>query len=77
MKCKFNKRKYVSNLEVKVRDHVILQVTQFKYLGSIIQNDREIEGDVNHQIQVGWLKWISASDVLCDANVLLKLKEKF
>lgn len=36
-----------------------------------------IEGNVNHRIQVVWLKWIRASSVLCDTNVLLKLKEKF
>lgn len=47
MECKFNKRRRVSNLEVKVGDHIILQVTQFKYFGFIIQNDRGIKLDVN------------------------------
>lgn len=56
MKYKFNKRRSVSNLEVKVGDHVIHQVTRFIYLGSVIQNDGEIEGDVNHQIQADRLK---------------------
>lgn len=32
----------VFNLEVKVRDHIIPQVTRLKYLGSVIQNDGEI-----------------------------------
>lgn len=40
MECKFNKRKIVYNLEMKN----CLQVTPFKYLGSIIQND----GKINH-----------------------------
>lgn len=53
MRCKFNKKRSVSNLEVKVGDHIIPQVTQFKYLGFVIQNDGEIEGDVNNRIQVG------------------------
>jgi len=30
-------------------------VTRFKYLESIVPNDGEIKGDVNHWIQVGWL----------------------
>jgi len=64
-------------LEVKVRDHVIPQVTWFKYLGSIVQNDGEIEADVSHRIQVGWLNWRRASGVLCDKKVPLKLKGKF
>ena len=33
----------------------------FKYLGSIIQKDREIDGDVNHRIKARWLKWRSAT----------------
>ena len=30
--------------------------SHFKYLGSIIQKDGEIDSDVNHRIQAGWLK---------------------
>jgi len=64
-------------LEVKVGDHIIPQVTRFKYLGFIVQNDGEIEADVSHRIQAGWLKWRRASGVLCDKKVPLKLKGKF
>ncbi|KAH1263123.1 putative serine/threonine-protein kinase abkB [Glycine max] len=77
MECKFNKRRRVSNSEVKIGDHIIPQVTRFKYLGSVIQDDGEIDGDVNHRIQAGWMKWRKASGVLCDAKVPIKLKEKF
>jgi hypothetical protein len=42
-----------------------------------VQNDGEIEADVNHQIQVGWLKWKRASGLLCGMKVPLKLKGKF
>jgi len=49
----------------------------FKYLGSIIQNDGEINNDVNHRIQTSWLKWRSATGVLCDRNIPLWLKGKF
>lgn len=47
-----------------------------KYLGSVTQNDGEIEDDVNHRIQVGWLKLRMSSGVLCDKKVPLKRKEK-
>ncbi|KAH1199054.1 hypothetical protein GmHk_18G052502 [Glycine max] len=40
-------------------------------------DDGEIEGDVNHRIQAGWMKWRKASGVLCDAKVPIKLKGKF
>ena len=51
--------------------------SHFKYLGSIIQKDGEIDSDVNHRIQAGWLKWRSATGILCDRNILLRLKESF
>ena len=49
----------------------------FKYLGSIIQKDGEIDSDVNQRIQAGWLKWRSATGVSCDRNIPLWLKGKF
>jgi len=48
MECNFGKRRSISNLEVKGGDHIIPQVTWFKYLGFIIQKDGEIEASVNH-----------------------------
>lgn len=46
--------------------YFILQVTQFKYLEYIIQNGREIEGDVNNRIQARQMKCRSSSGVICD-----------
>ncbi|KAF1867915.1 hypothetical protein Lal_00012811 [Lupinus albus] len=33
--------------------------------------------NVRHRIEVGWMKWWSASGVICDKNVSFKLKKKF
>ena len=49
----------------------------FKYLWSVIQKHREIDGDVYHKIKVWWLKWRSATEVLCVCNMPLSLKGKF
>lgn len=38
-----------------------------------IQNDGEINSNVNHKIQIGWLKW----RVLCDCNILVRIKKFF
>ena len=46
-------------------------------MGSIIQQEGEIGEDVNHRVQAGWVKWRSASGVLYDRRIPLKLKEKF
>jgi len=56
MGCNFSKKRSISSLEMKVGDHTTTQVTRFKYLGSIVLNNREIV-DVNHWIHVRWLKW--------------------
>ena len=56
MECKFSNRRTNSNLEVKVGDDTISQVTIFKYLELIIQNDGEIVGDIDHRIQARWSK---------------------
>ncbi|RZB67484.1 putative leucine-rich repeat receptor-like protein kinase isoform B [Glycine soja] len=46
-------------------------------ISDVFGDDGEIEGDVNHRIQAGWMKWRKASGVLCDAKVPIKLKGKF
>jgi hypothetical protein len=49
----------------------------FRYLGSIIQRNGEIDGDVAHRIKAGWTKWKSASGFLCDPGMPYRLKGKF
>jgi hypothetical protein len=49
----------------------------FRYLGSMLQKDEDIDEDVSHRIKVVWLKWRQASGVMCDPRVPLKLKDKF
>src|SRR6185437_1368373 len=49
----------------------------FRYLGSVLQKDDDIDEDVRHRISADWLKWRQASVVLCDRRVPQKLKDKF
>ncbi|KAL6549287.1 hypothetical protein OROGR_008431 [Orobanche gracilis] len=51
--------------------------TFFRYLGSIIQKDGELDGNVAHRIKAGWLKWKSATGVLCDSDMPYRLKGEF
>lgn len=49
VECMFYKRRSVSNLDQRVGENIIPQVMWFKHiLGSVIQHDGEIEGDVNN-----------------------------
>ena len=77
MECKFSKQRIRDYTIVRLDGQEIPMSSHFKYLGSIIQKDEEINSDVNHRIQAGWLKWRSATGVLCDRNILLWLKGKF
>ncbi|XP_018631867.2 uncharacterized protein [Nicotiana tomentosiformis] len=64
-------------MEVKLDTQVIPKIGNFKYLGSIIQGNGEIDKDVTHRIGAGWMKWRLTSNVLYDKNMPLRLKGKF
>ncbi|KAC9612057.1 hypothetical protein E3N88_45560 [Mikania micrantha] len=53
------------------------QTTKFKYLGSFVESDGDIDCDVAHRVQTGWNKWRAATSILCDKRFLDKLKGKF
>jgi hypothetical protein len=49
----------------------------FRYLGSMLQSEGEIDEDISHRIRAGWIKWRQASGIFCDKKVSNKLKDKF
>jgi hypothetical protein len=49
----------------------------FRYLGSMLQRDGDIDEEVSHRIKAGLMKWRQASGVLCNKRVPQKLKVKF
>ncbi|XP_070025188.1 uncharacterized protein [Nicotiana sylvestris] len=74
VECKFRGIWGEADRDVRLESQVIPKKESFKYLGSVIQDDREIDEDVMHRIGEGWMKWRLASGVLCDWKVPLKLK---
>ncbi|KAM2624013.1 hypothetical protein TB1_031028 [Malus domestica] len=77
MECKFSANGGQNELGVRIGDQEIPKSDRFRYLGSILQKNGELNEDLNHRIQAGWMKWKSASGVLCDRRMPLKLKGKF
>jgi hypothetical protein len=76
MKCDFSATTKEEG-DIRLDGMVVLKKDTFRYLGSMLQKDGDIDEDVNHRIKADWLKWCQASGVLCDPRVPLKLKEKF
>ena len=77
LRCDFSRTTPVGEPEVSIGEAVVKCTTKYKYLGLIIQRDREIDGDVNHCIQASWIKWRAATAVLCERKFPSRLKGKF
>jgi hypothetical protein len=76
MKCDFTATTQEEG-DVRLDGQVAPKKDTFRYLGSMLQKDGDIDEDLSHRIKAGWLKWCQASSVLCDPRVPLKLKGKF
>jgi hypothetical protein len=76
MKCDFSAITQEEG-DVRLDGQVIPMKDTFRYLGSMLQKNGDIDEDVSHRIKPGWLKWRQASDILYDPRVPLKLKGKF
>ncbi|VFQ90249.1 unnamed protein product [Cuscuta campestris] len=77
MECRSSGRETESEVEVRIDSHLVPKVDRFRYLGSVIQADGELDGDVGHRVGVAWAKWRLASGVLCDPKISPRMKGKF
>jgi hypothetical protein len=50
--------------DVRLDDQVVPKKDTFRYLGSMLQKNENIDEDVSHGIKVNWLKWRQASGVI-------------
>ena len=76
MMCDFSATKHEGG-DVSLDGQVVVQKDTFRYLGSVLQKDGDIDEDVRHKISAGWLKWCQVSSILYDRRVPQKLKDKF
>jgi hypothetical protein len=74
MKCDFSAT--TQEGDVRLDSQVVPKKDIFRYLGSMLQKDGDID-NVSHRIKADGLKWHQASGVLCDPRVPVKLKVKF
>jgi hypothetical protein len=76
MKCNFSATTQKEG-DVRLDGQMVPKKDTFRYLGSMLQKDGDIDEDLSHRINAGWLEWRHASGVLCDLRVPLKLKGRF
>ncbi|XP_070054175.1 uncharacterized protein [Nicotiana tomentosiformis] len=56
LECKFSVGSREAGMDVRLGSQVIPKKGSFKYLGSVIQGDGDIDEDVAYRIGVGWMK---------------------
>jgi hypothetical protein len=56
MKCDFSATTQEEG-DVRLDGQVVHKKDTFRYLGSMLQNDGDIDEDVSHGIKIDWLKW--------------------
>ncbi|KAL6541160.1 hypothetical protein OROMI_025043 [Orobanche minor] len=61
MECRFSENTDREAGMITFDGKVVHGSTFFRYLGSIIQKDEELDGNVAHRIKAGWVKWKSAT----------------
>ena len=76
MKCEFSSVRSDDG-DVTLAGRVVPKKESFRYLGSMLQFDGEIDKDDSLRIQAGWVKWRLASGILCERKIPQKLKGKF
>ncbi|XP_021746173.1 uncharacterized protein LOC110712057 [Chenopodium quinoa] len=72
--CRFGTQRGISDEVVNLDRKELTMSECFKYLGSIIQKNGDIDQDVAHRIKSGWLKGRATTGVSCDQSIPLQLK---
>lgn len=57
MKCNFSGITWKEDPFIHQENHELRQKKHFKYLGSMINANEDIDEDITNQIAVKWLKW--------------------
>jgi len=61
---------------IRIQDYDVTKVTSFKYLGTAMSGNGEVQDEVETRIQAGWRNCKRLSGVLCDKRLLASKKGK-
>nr|QQJ42582.1 chitinase 6-2 [Sogatella furcifera] len=61
---------------IQLEGTALNQVEKFKYLGSTICKDGELDNEIAHRVNTAWINWRKMTGILCDRKINEKLKGK-
>ena len=64
------------NSDVNIQGENLERVNTFKYLGSTLAENGDLDVEMTHRIQSGWKNWKRISGILCDRRISLRVKRK-
>ncbi|XP_061705675.1 uncharacterized protein LOC133516671 [Cydia pomonella] len=73
LKCSFSEQP-LSSTDIVIEGQPVPKLNQFKYLGFMLTADANIDADVTHKNNAGWLRWRTLTGVLCDDQMPIRLK---
>ncbi|XP_076041810.1 uncharacterized protein LOC143025694 [Oratosquilla oratoria] len=59
-----------------MQDHKLPKLEAFKYLGSYVAEDGDLEKEIDYRIKLAWDNWRRVSRVLCDKKISARVKGK-
>ena len=62
--------------EIHLVQERLKKVETFKYLGTTLSKDGELDREINARIQAGWNNWRKCSGLICDRKVSARIKGK-
>ena len=60
--------------DVQIQDWKVSRVEQYKYLGSVVEEEGGVSREIKARIQAGWGKWSEMSGVLCAKRLSRRLR---
>ena len=76
MRCNFEEQERMTEIDIEIDLSVIEEVERFKYLGSTVQSDGNLNHEITRRIQSGWSNWRKCSSLMRDKRVPLRLKSR-
>ena len=76
MSCEFDDLEDQNRVDIEIDFQQMEQVKSFKYLGSVVQDDGDMDEEITNRIKSGWSSWRKCRGILCDKRMPLKLKSR-